>query len=185
MKNSEYKELEEKMQKQIAAYEKELSSVRAGRASPAILDKIHVDYHGTPTPINQIAAVKATDARTITITPWEPSVIKGIEKAIQVSDLGVTPTNDGKMIRLAFPQLTEERRKELTKHIAKLGEDAKVGIRNIRRVENDKYKEMKKNSDITEDDLKTMSKDLQDITDKYIKEIDTITAAKNKELMEL
>ena len=177
------KEFEIKMQKSIESYKYEIDSVRAGRANPNILSRINVDYYGTPTPVNQIGSVSSPDARTIVIQPWDTSTLKGIEKAILASDIGITPANDGKVIRLVFPQLTEDRRKELKKQVSKLGEDAKVAIRNIRRDAIDKAKDMKKNSEMTEDEQKASEKSVQDLTDKYIKEIDAITAAKEKEIM--
>ncbi len=179
------KVFEEKMKKSIAVYEDNLSSIRAGRANAAVLKGVEVSYYGSPTAINAVADVKVTDARTIAITPWETSILKDIEKAILASDIGITPVNDGKTVRLAFPQLTEERRKELTKQISKMGEEAKVAIRNIRREANDKIKEMKKNSEMNEDEAKQSEKLTQDLTDKYTKEIDKITAAKEKEIMEI
>ena len=179
------KSTEEKMQKSIAAYSENLATIRAGRANAAVLSKVMVDYYGVPTQINQMAEVKATDARTLTIQPWDASTLKDIEKAILASDVGITPQNDGKLIRLTFPQLTEERRKEITKQIAKLAEDAKVAIRNIRRDANDKIKADKKNSVMTEDEAKASDKLVQDLTDKYIKEVDNVTAAKTKEIMEI
>ena len=178
-------EFEAKMKKSVSAYESALADIRAGRANPGLLDKIAVDYYGTPTKINQMAEVKVSDARTIVITPWDGSTMKKIEKAILASDLGITPQNDGKVIRLSFPQLTEERRRELTKQVSKLGEDAKVAIRNIRREANDLSKKQKKDGDMTEDELKASDKAVQDLTDKYIKNIDEVTARKNKELMEI
>ena len=179
------KEFETKMKKSIDSYEYELESVRAGRANPNVLSRINVDYYGSPTPVNQIGSVSVPDARTIVIQPWDSTTLKGIEKAILASDIGITPANDGKVIRLVFPQLTEDRRKELKKQVAKLGEDAKVAIRNIRRDAMDKAKDMKKNSEMTEDEQKASEKSIQDLTDKYIKEIDVITAAKEKEIMEI
>ncbi len=176
---------EEKMKKSVAVYEESLSTIRAGRANSAVLKGVEVSYYGSPTAINAVADVKVTDARTIAITPWDASLLKEIEKAILASDVGITPVNDGKTIRLAFPQLTEERRKELTKQISKMGEEAKVAIRNIRREANDKIKEMKKNSEMNEDDAKASEKLTQDLTDKYIKVIDGVTAAKEKEIMEI
>ena len=176
---------EAKMKKTISAYTENLSTIRAGRANPDVLKKINVDYYGSPTAISAIAEIKVTDARTITITAWDKSAIKGIEKAILTSDLGINPQSDGTAIRLTFPPTTEERRKELSKQIAKLGEDAKVAIRNIRRDANDKVKADKKNSLMTEDEAKASDKSVQDLTDKYIKEIDVITAAKTKEIMEI
>lgn len=181
----EKKEYEAKMQKSISAYENELSTIRAGRANPAVLNKITVDYYGVPTAVNQMSEVSVPDARTIVIHPWDASTLKNIDRAIQASDLGIVPVNDGKVLRLPFPQLTEERRRELTKQISKMGEDAKVAIRNIRRDFNDKCKDMKKKSEMTEDEQKQSEKDIQDLTDKYIKEIETITARKEKEIMDI
>ena len=177
------KPYEEKMKKTIESYRENLSSIRAGRANPDVLKKITVDYYGSPTAISAIAEIKVTDARTIVITAWDKSAMKNIEKAIMTSDLGIHPQNDGTCIRLNFPPTTEERRRELSKQVAKLGEDAKVAIRNIRRDANDKIKAMKKNSELTEDEAKSGDKAVQDITDKYIKEIDVITAEKTKEVM--
>ena len=179
------KPYEEKMKKSIESYKTELDTVRAGRANARILDRITVDYYGTPTPINQLGTISVPDARTLVIQPWDSSILKEIEKAILASDIGITPANDGKLIRLVFPQLTEERRKELKKQVSKLGEDAKVAIRNIRRDAMDKAKDMKKNSEMTEDEQKASEKSVQDLTDKYIKEIDVITASKEKEIMEI
>ena len=176
---------EEKMKKSVAVYRDSLTVIRAGRANTAVLKGIEVSYYGTPTPINQMAEIKATDPRTLAITPWDMTTLKDIEKAILASDVGITPVNDGKVIRLSFPQLTEERRKELTKQISKMGEEAKVAIRNIRRDANDKIKEMKKNSEINEDEQKQSEKLTQDLTDKYIKEIDKVTEEKEKEIMEI
>ena len=179
------KEYESKMQKTIANYKENLSTIRAGRANPDVLKKINVDYYGSPTAISAIAEIKVADARTIVITAWDKSVMKGIEKAILTSDLGINPQNDGSCIRLSFPPTTEERRRELSKQIAKMGEDAKVAIRNIRRDANDKVKAQKKNSEMTEDEAKASDKNIQDLTDKYIKELDNITADKTKEIMEI
>ena len=179
------KDFEIKMQKSIEAYKNELSTLRAGRATPDVLSRITVDYYGSPTPINGVAAVSVSDARTLAIQPWDPSTIKAIERAILASDLGITPMNDGKVIRLIFPQLTEERRREMAKQISKLGEGAKVAVRNIRRDANDKVKALKKDGEMTEDDVKASDKLVQDLTDKYIKEIDGVTAAKTKEIMEI
>ena len=176
---------EEKMKKTIASYQDNLSTIRAGRANPDVLKKITVDYYGAPSSISSIAEVKVTDARTITITAWDKSIMKGIEKAIQTSDLGINPQNDGSCIRLSFPPMTEDRRRDLSKQISKMGEDAKVAIRNIRRDANDKVKADKKNSIMTEDEAKASDKNVQDLTDKYIKEIDNVTAAKTKEIMEI
>ena len=179
------KEFETKMQKSIASYEYELSSIRVGRASAQVLNKISVDYWGTPTPIAQMAEVKTTDARTLLITTWDASSLKNIERAIQESDLGINPQNDGKTIRLVFPALTEERRLELKKQVSRMGEEAKVAIRNVRREANDKIKTMKKNSEMTEDEQKASEKDTQDLTDKYIKIVDDVTAKKDREVMEI
>ena len=179
------KEFETKMTKSVASYKENLSTIRAGRANPDVLKKIEVDYYGSPTAVSSIAEIKVTDARTITITAWDKSAMKGIEKGILTSDLGIHPQNDGSCIRLTFPPMTEERRKELSKQVAKLGEDAKVAIRNIRRDANDKTKLMKKNSEMTEDEAKASDKSIQDLTDKYIKEIEAVTAAKTKEIMEI
>ena len=179
------KDYEAKMKKSISAYTENLSTIRAGRANPDVLKKISVDYYGSPTPIASIAEIKVADARTIVITAWDKSAMKGIEKAILTSDLGINPQNDGSCIRLSFPPTTEERRRELSKQIAKMGEEAKVAIRNIRRDANDKIKAMKKDSEMTEDEAKQSDKTVQDLTDKNIKEIDTITAAKTKEIMEI
>lgn len=181
----EMKPFEQKMKKSICVLEEDFATIRVGRASVKVLDKITVPYYGTPTGIEGVATVKATDARTLVISPWETSMLKEIEKAILASDLGITPTNDGKCIRLTFPALNEERRKELTKKTAKMGEDCKVAIRNIRREANDAAKAMKKNSEITEDDLKSAEKTIQDVTDKLIKEVDAAVAKKDKEIMEI
>jgi len=177
------KEFETKMKKSIAAYEEALSVIRAGRANAGVLAHVMVDYYGTPTQIAQMAEVKVTDPKTLVIQPWDASTLKNIEKAIQASDVGINPQSDGKIIRLVFPQLTEERRKEIKKGLVKQSEDAKVAIRNIRRDANEKSKAMKKNSEMTEDELKLSDKAIQDLTDKYIKEIDSITADKEKEIM--
>ncbi|MGI6202880.1 MAG: ribosome recycling factor [Eubacteriales bacterium] len=179
------KEFEEKMKKTVSIYEREIATIRAGRANPAVLDKISVDYYGAPTPINQLATVSVTDARTLVIQPWDNSLLKTIDHAIQASDLGIMPQNDGKVIRITFPPLTEERRRELTKQVGRMGEDAKISIRNIRRDANDKAKEMKKKGEMTEDEQKASEKTVQELTDKYIKEIDALTAKKNKEIMEI
>ncbi len=179
------KEFESKMIKSLSSYKENLSTIRAGRANPDVLKKIEVDYYGSPTSISSIAEIKVTDARTIVITAWDKSAMKGIEKGILTSDLGIHPQNDGACIRLTFPPMTEERRKELSKQVSKMGEDAKVAIRNIRRDANDKTKSMKKNSEMTEDEAKASDKQIQDLTDKYIKEVDVVTAAKTKEIMEI
>jgi ribosome recycling factor len=181
----ETKDYEVKMNKSLVSYKENLSTIRAGRATPDVLKKIEVDYYGSPTAISSIAEIKVTDARTLTITAWDKSAMKGIEKAILTSDLGINPQNDGSCIRLTFPPMTEERRRELSKQISKMGEDAKVAIRNIRRDANDKVKAMKKDSEMTEDEAKQSDKLIQDLTDKFIKEIDSVTAAKTKEIMEI
>ena len=177
------KEFEKKMQKSIEVYQENLSAIRAGRANAAVLNNITVDYYGSATAITSVAEVKVADPKTLTITPWDKTTLKAIEKAIQTSDIGINPQSDGTIIRLVFPQLTEERRKEIKKNLQKQGEDAKVAIRNVRRDANDKSKAMKKNGEMTEDELKQSDKAMQDLTDKYIKEIDTLTAAKEKEIM--
>ncbi len=179
------RDYEVRMQKSVHSYTENLSTIRAGRANPDVLKRITVDYYGSPTPISSVAEIKVTDARTIMITAWDKSIIKGIEKAILTSDLGINPQNDGSAIRLSFPPTTEERRRELSKQISKMGEDAKVAIRNIRRDATDAIKAAKKNSTMTEDEAKSSEKAVQDLTDKYIKEIDAVTAAKTKEIMEI
>ena len=179
------RDYEVKMQKTVANYSDNLSTIRAGRANPDVLKKINVDYYGSPTAISSIAEIKVADARTIVITAWDKSAMKGIEKAILTSDLGINPQNDGSCIRLSFPPTTEERRRELSKQISKMGEDAKVAIRNIRRDANDKIKALKKNSEMTEDEAKSSDKNVQDLTDKYSKEVDKVTADKTKEIMEI
>ena len=175
--------VEEKMGKTVSVHRAEFASIRAGRANSAVLDKIKVDYYGTPTPINQMAAVSVAEARILTIQPWDVSTLHPIEKAIQASDIGINPQNDGRIIRLVFPQLTEERRKELCKDVKKLAEDSRIAVRSIRRDGIDKVKKMEKASEITEDDLKIAEKKLQDLTDKYIKEIDKLADEKEKEIM--
>lgn len=176
---------ESKMNKTIHVLQEEFAEIRAGRANPKVLDKITVDYYGAPTPINQLAAVSVSEARVLTIQPWDASTCSLIEKAIQKSDLGINPQSDGKTIRLIFPQLTEERRREIAKDIGKMSEQAKVAVRNCRREAIDKLKKMKKESEITEDDLKDAEKDMQNITDKFCKEIDTLADKKDKEIMEI
>lgn len=180
---SEYRVYEEKMRKSIDSVAADFAAVRAGRASAAVLDRISVDYYGTPTPIHQIASIGSPDPRTLTIQPWDASAVKMICKAIQESDLGINPQNDGKIIRLAFPQLTEERRKELVKQIAKYAEGGKVAIRNIRRDAVEAFKTQKKNGEITEDDMKIAEKDIQKMTDDMCKEIDGLLEKKEKELL--
>lgn len=176
---------EEKMKKAVETLKQEFATVRAGRANPHILDKVMVDYYGVPTPIPQLASITVPEARMIVIQPWEARMLKEIEKAIQKADLGVNPANDGKVIRLIFPELTEERRKELVKQVKKMAEDAKVAIRNIRREAIDEYKKMKKNNEITEDDLKDAEEDVQKLHDKYIEQIEKLLSAKEKEIMEV
>ncbi len=178
-------EYEDKMKKTLASYESDLESIRLGRASALVLNKITVDYYGVPTQISQMAEVKATDARTLMITPWDASTLRSIEKAINMSDLGINPQNDGKSIRLGFPPMTEETRKQKKKEVESKGEEIKVAIRNIRRDANDKCKTMKKNSEMTEDEQKASEKQVQDLTDSYIKKIDAVTANKVKEIMEI
>ncbi len=182
---SELQEFEGKMKKAQEFLVSQFESVRAGRANAAVLKGISVDYYGTPTPINQVGSISNPDPRTLVITPWDSSVLKGIEKAIQSSDVGINPQNDGRVIRLVFPQLTEERRKELAKQVRKYGEEAKVAVRNIRRDAMDSFKKQQKAAEITEDDQKLLEKDLQKLTDGAIKEIDRLTAAKEKELFEI
>lgn len=177
------KEFDAKMQKTIDVVVSDFASVRAGRANAAVLDRIVVDYYGTPTPINQVAAISSPDPRSLAIQPWDMSLLKAIEKAIQTSDLGINPQNDGRIIRLAFPQLTEERRRELVKQVRKYAEQGKVAVRNIRRDAIDKFKAMEKKAELTEDDLKDHEKDLQDITEKRCKQIDELTEKKEAELM--
>lgn len=176
---------EEKMGKTISVLKNEYASIRAGRANAAVLDRIRVDYYGTPTPINQMAAISVAEARILNIQPWDTTTLQSIEKAIQQSDLGINPQNDGRIIRLVFPQLTEEKRKELAKDVRKKAEEAKIAIRSVRRDGIDKMKKMEKSSEITEDDLKVGEKDFQDLTDKYVKEVDDVAAAKEKEIMEI
>ncbi len=180
---SEYKVYEEKMKKSVESVSNDFAAVRAGRANAAVLDRIMVDYYGTPTAIQQIASISSPDPRTLAIQPWDATALKPICKAIQESDLGINPQNDGRVIRLAFPQLTEERRKELVKQIAKYAEGGKVAIRNIRRDAVEAFKTLKKNGEITEDDLKGAEKDIQKMTDDYCKEIDVLLGKKENELM--
>ena len=174
-----------KMAKTIDVLKSDFATVRAGRANPGVLDKLTVEHYGSAMPINQLASISVPEPRMLAIQPWDKSALKAIEKAILASDLGINPQNDGSIIRLLFPQLTEERRKDLTKQVKKMGEDAKVAIRNIRRDAVDTFKKQQKKSEITEDDLKVLEKEIQDATDKYCKEIETETSKKEKELMEL
>ena len=177
-----HKEFKERMQKSLDHLASEFATVRAGRANAGVLDHIQVEYYGSPTPIQQVASISSPDPRSLVIQPWDSSILKGIEKAILTSDLGINPTNDGKCIRLLFPQLTEERRKDLAKQVKKYGEECKVAIRNIRRDAMDTYKKQQKASEITEDDLKGLEKDMQKMTDEFIKKVDEMTAKKEKEL---
>ncbi len=179
----DYTNLKEKMEKTISVYQEKLAEIRAGRANPAILNKVKIDYYGTPTPINQVAGVSVPEARLIVIQPWDASVLKDIEKAILSSDIGINPNNDGKVIRLAFPELNEERRKDIVKDVRKMAEEAKVAIRSIRRDGIDEAKASQKNGDMTEDELKQAENDIQKITDKNIEDIDKILEEKEKEVM--
>lgn len=181
----DFKEFSRKMDKTLEILQDDFGAIRAGRANARVLDRISVEYYGVDTPIGQVGTISSPDARTLVIQPWDGSLLKPIEKAIQISDLGINPQNDGRIIRLVFPQLTEERRRELVKQVKKYGEDAKVAVRNIRRDAMDYIKKLKKDSEITEDDQKNAEKDLQDLTDKYIKKVDEACAVKEKELMEL
>lgn len=175
----------EKMEKCLTALERDYSAVRAGRANPAILDKVMVDYYGVPTPINQMAAISVPEARLLVVQPWDASTLKEIEKAINTADIGINPQNDGKVIRLTFPQLTEEHRKTLQKDISKRGEEAKVAVRNVRRDAMDDIKKLKKDNEITEDDQKNGEKKLQDITDDYIKQVEAVTKKKEEEILSI
>lgn len=181
----DFKEFNRKMDKTLEILQEDFGAIRAGRANARVLDRITVEYYGVDTPIGQVGTISSPDARTLVIQPWDGSLLKKVEKAIQSSDLGINPQNDGRVIRLVFPQLTEERRKELAKQVRKYGEEGKVAIRNIRRDAMDYIKKLKKDSEITEDDQKKAEKDLQELTDKYIKKVDEACAAKEKELMEL
>ncbi len=179
----ELKEFEEKMKKSVAGLESEYATISAGRASASVLDRVQVEYFGSNMPINQVAEIKMPDPRTLVISPWDASCLKNIEKAILASDLGINPQNDGKVIRLAFPQPTEERRKELAKKAEKFAEECKVAVRNVRRDANEKAKEMKKNGAMTEDEQKASEKQVQDLTDKYVANIDKVAETKKKEIM--
>ncbi len=181
----DFSKIEEKMNKTISVLNEDFSEVRAGRANPAILNKVKVDYYGTPTPINQVAGVSVPEARLIVIQPWDMSILKEIEKAILASDIGITPNNDGKVIRLAFPELNEERRKEIVKEIRKTAEDAKVSIRSIRRDGIDEAKKAQKDGEMTEDDLRNAENQIQKITDKKIEEIDKLLENKEQEIMKI
>ena len=183
--NEHIKTAQEKMEKCIKSLEHEYTTIRAGRANPAVLDKVMVDYYGAPTPINQMAAISVAEARILVIQPWDKSSLKLIEKAIQNSDIGINPTNDGNVLRLTFPQLTEERRKELVKQVKKIAEEGKVTMRNIRRDGLEKIKAQKKNNEITEDDVKDLEKEMQKLTDKFVEKIDAVSADKEKEIMSI
>ncbi len=180
-----HNETEEKMNKAIAAFQRELSTLRAGRASPSLLDRIEVDYYGVPTPLNQLAGVTAPESRLLVVQPWDKQVLSEIEKAILKSDLGLTPTNDGAVIRLSIPQLTEDRRKELVKYVRKKAEEARVSIRNIRRDANEEIKKREKNSEISEDESRRAQDNVQELTNQKIEEIDRILEAKEKDMMEV
>ncbi len=181
----DFKDFTRKMDKTLVILQEDFGAIRAGRANARVLDRISVEYYGVDTPVGQVGTISSPDARTLVIQPWDGSLLKKIEKAIQVSDLGINPQNDGRVIRLVFPQLTEERRRELAKQVKKYGEEAKVAVRNIRRDAMDYIKKLKKDSQITEDDQKKAEKDLQELTDKYVKKVDEACAVKEKELMEL
>ncbi len=176
---------EDRMKKSIVALSDDFAAIRAGRANPAVLDKVRVDYYGTPTAINQLAAVAVSEARVLTIQPWDGSVCRAIEKAIQASDIGINPQSDGKIIRIAFPPLTEDRRRDLVKEISKMAEERKIAIRSIRRDAMEKLKEQKKKSELSEDELKQAEKKTQDLTDKYCKQVDSVFDKKQKEIMEI
>lgn len=182
---ADLKQFERKMEKTLEVLASDFGAVRAGRANAQVLDRIEVEYYGTPTPINQVGTISSPDPRTLVIQPWDGALLKPIEKAIQVSDLGINPQNDGRAIRLVFPALTEERRRDLAKQVKKYSEDAKVAVRNIRRDAMEKFKAQKKKSEITEDDFKVIEKDMQKLTDDYIKEVERIADEKEKELMEI
>ena len=183
--SSNTKAFEDKMKSAVEHLERELKTVRAGRANPGVLDKVTVDYYGSPTPIQHVASVAVSEARTLTITPWDRTLLRAISKAILASDVGINPIDDGQVIRLVFPAPTEERRKQLTKEVQKQGEEAKVAVRNVRRDAMDKFKAMKKAGELTEDDQKKLEEETQKLTDKYVKQIDETCAAKNKEIMEV
>ena len=183
--NIDFKDFTHKMERTLEHLNEDFDAVRAGRANPKVLDRLTVEYYGSETPLNGVATISTPDARTLVITLWDTKLLKDICKSIQSSDLGINPQNDGRVIRLVFPQLTEERRKDLTKQVKKYAEDAKVAMRNIRRDGMDYVKKLKKNSEITEDDQKKAEKDLQDLLDKYIKKVDAALAAKEKELMSI
>lgn len=181
----DFKEFSRKMDRTLEILQEDFGAIRAGRANARVLDRITVEYYGVETPVGQVGTISSPDPRSLVIQPWDGSLLKKIEKAIQTSDLGINPQNDGRVIRLVFPQLTEERRRELAKQVRKYGEDAKVAVRNIRRDAMDHIKKLKKDSEITEDDQKKAEKDLQELTDKYVKKVDEVCGVKEKELMEL
>ncbi|MBQ7507321.1 MAG: ribosome recycling factor [Lachnospiraceae bacterium] len=181
--NEKLKQYEEKMQKTMGNLSDEFGSIRAGRANPHVLDRIRVDYYGTPTPLQQVANIAVPEPRLITISPWEPNMVKEIERAIQTSDIGINPSNDGKVIRLTFPELTEERRKELAKEVKKKGEAAKVALRNIRRDAIDHFKKLSKTEDISEDQIKDLEDEAQKLTDKFVADVDKAVEEKTKEVM--
>ncbi len=181
----ELKVYEEKMNKTLGVMTSEFASIRAGRANPAVLDKVLVDYYGTPTKIREMASVSVSEARVLVIQPYDKGSLRNIERAIQTSDIGINPANDGTVLRLTFPQLTEERRKEIVKQVARLAEDSKVAIRSIRRDANDRFKAMKKNGEATEDDVKSLETQIQKLTDKFVEEIDKLAAAKEKEILSI
>ncbi len=183
--SNEMKPYEEKMKKSLQALEADFSTIRAGRANPHVLDRIMVDYYGTPTPVNQIGNITVPEARLIQIQPWDATILKAVEKAIQASDLGINPTNDGKVIRLVFPELTEERRKSLTKDVKKKGDDFKIAVRNVRRDGIEDFKKKEKKHEIAEDELKSLEDLMQKATDKYVAEIDKAVDAKNKDIMSI
>ena len=181
----DYSSIEDRMEKTVGAFERNLSEVRAGRANPAVLNKVKIDYYGVPTPISQVAGVSVPEARLIVIQPWDMSILKEIERAILASDIGITPNNDGRVIRLNFPELNEERRKEIVKDVRKMGEEAKVAVRAVRRDGIDEFKKKQKDSEITEDELKQAEEQIQKLTDKYVEQIDKVADEKEKEIMTL
>ena len=181
----ELKPYEEKMNKTVSVMTSEFASIRAGRANPAVLDKVLVDYYGTPTKIREMASVSVSEARVLVIQPYDKSSLKNIERAIQTSDIGINPANDGTVLRLTFPQLTEERRKEIVKQVSRMAEESKVAIRSIRRDANDRFKAMKKNGEATEDDVKSLETQMQKLTDKFVEEIEKLAAAKEKEVLSI
>ena len=185
MSSPELKIYEEKMNKTVSVMTSEFASIRAGRANPAVLDKVLVDYYGTPTKIREMASVSVSEARVLVIQPYDKSSLKNIERAIQTSDIGINPANDGTVLRLTFPQLTEERRKEIVKQVSRMAEDSNVAIRSFRRDANDRFKAMKKNGEATEDDVKSLETQIQKLTDKFVEEIDKLAEAKEKEILSI